>query len=74
VSQYESLETDKPAKKQRHNNNKRNMPKQKNPNKTNTRRKEEAAVKGEGATGPSQQLMIETIPPHTSVELNQSAM
>ena len=52
----------------------KNTPKQKNPNKTDTRRKEEAAVKGEGATGPSRQLMIETIPPHTSVKLNQSAM
>jgi hypothetical protein len=45
------------------------MPKQKNPNKTDTCRKEEAAVKDEGATGPSRQLMIETIPPHTSVTL-----
>jgi hypothetical protein len=57
-----------------YNNNNKNTPKQKNPNKTDTRWKDEAAVKGEGATGPSRQLMIETIPPHTSVKLNQSAM
>jgi len=44
----QSPETDKPAKQQTHNNNK-NTPKQKNPNKTDTRRKEEAAVKGEEA-------------------------
>ena len=45
-----------------------------NPNKTDTRRKEEVAVKGEGATEPSRQLVTENIPPHSSVKLNQSDM
>jgi hypothetical protein len=46
----------------------------KKPNKTDTRQKEEVAVKGEGATEPSRQSMIENIRPHASVKLNQSAM
>jgi hypothetical protein len=60
---------------QTHNNNNKKYAKtKKNPNKTDTHQKEEAAVKGERATEPSRQLMIETIPPHASVKLNQSAM
>ena len=70
----QSPETDKPAKQQTHNNNNKNTPKQKNPNKTDTRRKEEAAVKSEGATEPSRQLVTENILPHSSVKLSQLAM
>ena len=59
----QSPETDKPAKQQTHNNNNKNTPKQKNPNKTDTRRKEEAAVKSEGVTEPSWQLVTELYTP-----------